>query len=132
MVVAASGYPEAPRTGDPVTGADGEGVLHAGTAIAELRRAAETLGPDLPTVSTVFVGGGTPTLLPADDLAAAHALSADLRWPHRPADWEQVFALGDGVVAERDGAVVGTALRWRWSSANERECQAARADPGGV
>ena len=33
---------------------------YAGTAIAELRRAAETLGPDLPTVSTVFVGGGTP------------------------------------------------------------------------
>lgn len=50
----------------------------------------------------------------ADDLPAAHALSADLRWPHRPADWEQVFALGDGVVAERDGAVVGTALRWQW------------------
>ena len=24
------GYPEAPRTGDPVSGADGEGVLHAG------------------------------------------------------------------------------------------------------
>ncbi|SNS01702.1 phosphoribosylamine--glycine ligase [Geodermatophilus saharensis] len=32
VVVAAPGYPEAPRTGDPVTGADGEGVLHAGTA----------------------------------------------------------------------------------------------------
>ena len=41
---------------------------YAGTAIAELRRAATTLGPDLPTVSTVFVGGGTPTLLPAADL----------------------------------------------------------------
>src|SRR3954467_3076541 len=43
---------------------------YAGTAISELRRAAQTLGPDLPTVGTVFVGGGTPTLLPADDLAA--------------------------------------------------------------
>ncbi|NEK60301.1 coproporphyrinogen III oxidase [Geodermatophilus sabuli] len=43
---------------------------YAGTAIAELHRAARTLGPDRPTVSTVFVGGGTPTLLPADDLAA--------------------------------------------------------------
>jgi putative oxygen-independent coproporphyrinogen III oxidase len=43
---------------------------YAETAIAELERAARTLGPDLPTVSTVFVGGGTPTLLPADDLAA--------------------------------------------------------------
>jgi phosphoribosylamine--glycine ligase len=31
VVVAAPGYPEAPRTGDPVAGADGEGVLHAGT-----------------------------------------------------------------------------------------------------
>jgi phosphoribosylamine--glycine ligase len=34
VVVAAPGYPEAPRTGEPVTGADGEGVLHAGTALA--------------------------------------------------------------------------------------------------
>jgi phosphoribosylamine---glycine ligase len=33
VVVAAAGYPEAPRTGDPVTGADGPGVLHAGTAV---------------------------------------------------------------------------------------------------
>ncbi|NEM06707.1 phosphoribosylamine--glycine ligase [Geodermatophilus normandii] len=33
VVVAAPGYPEAPRTGDPVTGADGPGVLHAGTAV---------------------------------------------------------------------------------------------------
>jgi phosphoribosylamine--glycine ligase len=33
VVVAAAGYPESPRTGDPVTGADGEGVLHAGTAL---------------------------------------------------------------------------------------------------
>jgi phosphoribosylamine--glycine ligase len=34
VVVASAGYPESPRTGDPVTGADGEGVLHAGTALA--------------------------------------------------------------------------------------------------
>jgi phosphoribosylamine--glycine ligase len=33
VVVAAEGYPERPRTGDPVTGADGEGVLHAGTVL---------------------------------------------------------------------------------------------------
>ncbi|WP_409328522.1 phosphoribosylamine--glycine ligase [Trujillonella humicola] len=33
VVVAAEGYPERPRTGDPVTGADAEGVLHAGTAV---------------------------------------------------------------------------------------------------
>jgi phosphoribosylamine--glycine ligase len=35
VVVAAPGYPEAPRTGDPITGGDGDGVLHAGTAVAE-------------------------------------------------------------------------------------------------
>jgi phosphoribosylamine--glycine ligase len=34
VVVAAPGYPQAPRTGEPITGADGEGVLHAGTALA--------------------------------------------------------------------------------------------------
>jgi putative oxygen-independent coproporphyrinogen III oxidase len=51
---------------------------YAGTAIAELRRAARTLGPDLPTVSTVFVGGGTPTLLPAGDLGAVLAAARDL------------------------------------------------------
>ncbi len=51
---------------------------YAGTAIAELRRAAETLGPDRPMVSTVFVGGGTPTLLPADDLAAVLAAVSEL------------------------------------------------------
>jgi phosphoribosylamine--glycine ligase len=34
VVVAAPGYPDAPRTGSPVTGADGDGVLHAGTAVA--------------------------------------------------------------------------------------------------
>jgi putative oxygen-independent coproporphyrinogen III oxidase len=51
---------------------------YAGTAIAELRRAADTLGPDLPTIATVFVGGGTPTLLPADDLAAVLSAARDL------------------------------------------------------
>src|SRR5205823_2191995 len=43
---------------------------YAGTAIAELELAARVLGPELPTISTVFVGGGTPTLLPAADLVA--------------------------------------------------------------
>jgi oxygen-independent coproporphyrinogen-3 oxidase len=51
---------------------------YAGTVVAELRRAAATLGPDLPTVSTVFVGGGTPTLLPAGDLAAVLDAVRDL------------------------------------------------------
>ncbi|MGY1838868.1 MULTISPECIES: phosphoribosylamine--glycine ligase [unclassified Modestobacter] len=59
VVVSASGYPERPRTGDPVTGADGEGVLHAGTVI----------GPD----GTVRSAGGRVLAVTAvgPDLAAA-------------------------------------------------------------
>ncbi|RYF55969.1 MAG: N-acetyltransferase [Comamonadaceae bacterium] len=48
------------------------------------------------------------------DLEAAHALSAELRWPHRPADWEQMFAHAEGFVAERDGQIIATAQRWHW------------------
>lgn len=50
----------------------------------------------------------------AGDLDAAHALTTELRWPHRRADWEQAFRHGEGFVAVRDGQVVGTGLRWRW------------------
>jgi phosphoribosylamine---glycine ligase len=35
VVVAAENYPGRPRTGDLITGSDGEGVLHAGTAISD-------------------------------------------------------------------------------------------------
>ena len=38
------------------------------SALAELRLARRDLGPDAPRISTVFVGGGTPTLLPASAL----------------------------------------------------------------
>src|SRR4051812_5488955 len=58
---------------------------YAATAIGELRHAAATLGPEPPTVETVFVGGGTPTLLPADDLAA---VLAEVR---------RLFPVADGV-----------------------------------
>lgn len=50
----------------------------------------------------------------ADDLDAAWSLSMDQHWPHRSVDWQDAFSLGDGVVAEVDGQLVGTALRWRW------------------
>ena len=46
-------------------------ATYARTAIVELRLAARVLssrGARLPRVETVFFGGGTPTLLPADDL----------------------------------------------------------------
>jgi oxygen-independent coproporphyrinogen-3 oxidase len=49
-------------------GADGASVsTFADAAVRELRLAGEVLG-DAPPVDTVFVGGGTPTMLAADDL----------------------------------------------------------------
>ncbi|NRF67517.1 GNAT family N-acetyltransferase [Aquincola sp. S2] len=50
------------------------------------------------------------------DLEAAQALSVQQQWPHRLEDWRFALAHGAGVVAERDGAVVGTALRWLWGT----------------
>jgi hypothetical protein len=50
------------------------------------------------------------------DLGHAHALSVEVRWPHRLVDWEFAFGLGEGLVAERDGDVIGTALSWRWGA----------------
>jgi putative oxygen-independent coproporphyrinogen III oxidase len=47
-------------------GASRAGYIDA--AIQEIELAARVLGPDLPMISTVFVGGGTPTVLPPDDL----------------------------------------------------------------
>lgn len=52
-------------------------------------------------------------LLP-EDLPAAHALSSAFNWPHRLEDWASMSGLGRGVVAERDGQVVGTALCWTY------------------
>src|SRR4051812_8145390 len=43
-------------------------TAYADTAIAEIDLAAKVLGDAARPVETVFVGGGTPTLLPADDL----------------------------------------------------------------
>jgi oxygen-independent coproporphyrinogen-3 oxidase len=43
---------------------------YAQTAVTELQLAVRVLGERAPAVSTVFVGGGTPTLLPPDDLGA--------------------------------------------------------------
>lgn len=48
----------------------------------------------------------------AEDLTAAHDLSHEQKWPHRIEDWEMMFGLGSGYVAERDGEIVGTAMSW--------------------
>ena len=51
-----------------------------------------------------------------NDLPAAHALSKALKWPHRIEDWQFALSLGQGVVAECDGKVLGTALSWQWGA----------------
>jgi len=50
----------------------------------------------------------------AQDIAPAVDLSAELAWPHRSEDWRLLFALGEGLVAERDGELVGCTLAWRY------------------
>ena len=62
------------------------------------------------TAALASDGVALRAMTPAD-LPAAHALTDELRWPHRVADWEQAFCHADGLVAERDGQIVGTGLR---------------------
>lgn len=50
------------------------------------------------------------------DLPAAQSLSQAMRWPHRLEDWQFVYRLGTGFVAEIDGTVIGTALCWKQGS----------------
>ena len=47
------------------------------------------------------------------DLPTAHGLSQAMRWPHRLEDWQFVYRLGTGFVAEADGTVIGTGLCWK-------------------
>lgn len=54
---------------DSELGGGGTRRAYADTALAEVRRARRVLGEGgAPPVSTVFVGGGTPTTLPPDEL----------------------------------------------------------------
>ncbi|OSM96826.1 MULTISPECIES: GNAT family N-acetyltransferase [Lonsdalea] len=50
------------------------------------------------------------------DCAAGYRLTQLLHWPHRMEDWQEALRLGEGVVAECEGQVVGTALSWRWGA----------------
>jgi GNAT superfamily N-acetyltransferase len=49
-----------------------------------------------------------------EDLPAAYGLSLAVRWPHRLEDWQFVHRLGIGFVAEENGALIGTALCWKY------------------
>ncbi len=51
-------------------GGGGSREAYPALAIAEIRLARRVLGADAPAVSTVFFGGGTPTLLPPAGLAS--------------------------------------------------------------
>ncbi|HEV8424014.1 MAG TPA: radical SAM family heme chaperone HemW [Actinomycetes bacterium] len=51
------------------TGMEGLRRPYAAALLDEAAMAAGALGPDPPVVTSVFVGGGTPTLLPPGDLA---------------------------------------------------------------
>ncbi|MBS0560276.1 MAG: GNAT family N-acetyltransferase [Proteobacteria bacterium] len=54
--------------------------------------------------------------LAAADLAAAAMLTGSFRWPHRLADWEFMFALGEGVGLDQDGKLVATGMLWRYGA----------------
>lgn len=46
----------------------------------------------------------------AADVAAAHALSVQLKWPHRLEDWAMLERVSQGFVAEDNGRLIGTAF----------------------
>jgi predicted GNAT family N-acyltransferase len=48
------------------------------------------------------------------DLAEVAELSLDQGWPHREEDWELFLQTGEGIVSERDGRIIGTAVIWRY------------------
>jgi predicted GNAT family N-acyltransferase len=50
--------------------------------------------------------------LTPDDLSVAHGLSRDQQWPHREKDWARLLDMGQGIVAEYEGKVVGTTMWW--------------------
>jgi GNAT superfamily N-acetyltransferase len=69
-------------------------------------------------VQTLEKPGSSLILRPMvfEDIAAATDLSEEQLWPHRPEDWELFLDLGEGLVAEQAGQVVGTILGWRFGS----------------
>lgn len=50
-------------------------------------------------------------------LPGALKLSQEMSWPYRLEDWETAATLGQGLVLERSGTVIGTALWWNYGEA---------------
>ncbi|MDQ0070959.1 ribosomal protein S18 acetylase RimI-like enzyme [Variovorax boronicumulans] len=95
---------------------DGTAHLHRDLCLATQRRsgmklASNDIASDPAAADAVRLRRFEP-----GDVPAAHALSSALNWPHRIEDWQFAQSLGQGVVAERDGKVVGTALSWQFGT----------------
>jgi putative oxygen-independent coproporphyrinogen III oxidase len=82
------------------TGMEGLRRPYAAALVEEAAMAVAALGPEPPPVTSVFVGGGTPTLLPAGDLA---------RLLHRLREL-LVFAPGAEVTVEANPETVDAAM----------------------
>jgi len=52
----------------------------------------------------------------AADIDQATELSREQAWPHREEDWALFLRLGEGIVAECDGRIVGTIMAWRYGA----------------
>jgi GNAT superfamily N-acetyltransferase len=52
----------------------------------------------------------------AGDLEAAVELSLEQGWPHRLEDWSLFFDIGEGIVAERNGKILGTIMAWKFGA----------------
>jgi len=50
------------------------------------------------------------------DCPAACGLSTAFSWPHRAEDWQFAAEQGTGFVAEENGALIGTALCWKFGT----------------
>ncbi|TIM59394.1 MAG: GNAT family N-acetyltransferase, partial [Mesorhizobium sp.] len=44
-------------------------------------------------------------------------LSQEMGWPYRQEDWEFAVTVGNGLVLERAGQVIGTAMSWNYGQA---------------
>lgn len=56
--------------------------------------------------------------LEARHLPGALKLSQEMGWPYRQEDWEFAAMVGTGLVLERAGQVIGTALSWSYGTAH--------------
>jgi phosphoribosylamine--glycine ligase len=80
VVVAAENYPRRPVVGDVITGADADGVLHAGTALDDAGRLVSAGGRVLSCTAS------GPDLAAARDAAYAQVRGVGLRGSHHRSD----------------------------------------------